>query len=94
MKKIFIAGHNGMVGSAICRKLKHTPNVKIIVKSKKELDLRDQRSVSKFFIEEKPDEVILLALQKLAAYTLITHTQQILFMITYRFKIILSTLHI
>ena len=60
MKKIFIAGHNGMVGSAIYRKLKSSQN-KIIVVDKKKLDLTNQSKVLFFFKKNKFDEVYLCA---------------------------------
>ena len=47
--KIFIAGHNGMVGSALVRFLK-LQNVELILKKKKELDLLDQKKVQNFLI--------------------------------------------
>lgn len=59
--KIYIAGHNGMVGSAILRKLNAEGFNNIITRSSKELDLRDQHSVLQFFKEEKPDYVFLAA---------------------------------
>ena len=61
MKKIYVAGHNGMVGSAICRKLQQRLDVKIITQTRKELDLLDQSAVYDFMKLEKPDEVILAA---------------------------------
>ena len=61
MKKLFVAGHKGMVGSAICRKLASRSDVKIITKSRTELDLLDQKSVFEFMCDEKPDEIILAA---------------------------------
>ena len=48
MKKIFLAGHNGMVGSAIHRLLKYKTNIKIITRSHSELDLCDQKAVKNF----------------------------------------------
>jgi GDP-L-fucose synthase len=48
MKKIFLAGHNGMVGSAIHRLLKHKKNIKIITRHRSELDLCDQKAVKNF----------------------------------------------
>ena len=60
MKKIFIAGHNGMVGSAVLRKLKNNTN-KIVVADKKKLNLLDQKSVLIFFKKNKFDEVYLCA---------------------------------
>ena len=59
--KIFVAGHWGMVGSAIVRKLKDLGYTKIITKSKKELDLTNQFQVSQFFHFEKPEYVFLAA---------------------------------
>ncbi|WP_317192216.1 GDP-L-fucose synthase family protein [Robertkochia sediminum] len=56
--KIYVAGGNGMVGSAIIRALKAKGYENIIHKSSSELDLRDQHSVRSFFAEEKPDAVI------------------------------------
>ena len=61
MKRIFVAGHRGMVGSAICRKLRTQSNVEIITRSRDELDLCDQRAVYEFMQSEKPEEVILAA---------------------------------
>ena len=59
--KIFIAGHNGMVGSAIERKFIQEGFKNIMTFSSKELDLRDQLSVEEFYKKEKPDFVILAA---------------------------------
>lgn len=59
--KIFIAGHNGMVGSAIARKLNQEGFKNILTFSSKELDLRNQLSVDKFYKKGKPDFVILAA---------------------------------
>lgn len=56
--KIFVAGHNGLVGSAIVRRLKFFGYKKILTISKKNLDLRDQSSVNKFFKIKKPKAVI------------------------------------
>jgi GDP-L-fucose synthase len=59
--KIFIAGHRGMVGSAILRKLKKEGFTNFALKTSSELDLRDQKAVQLFFEEEKPDYVFLAA---------------------------------
>ena len=59
--KIYVAGHRGMVGSAIVRKLKEFGYKNIITKSKKELDLTNQFQVSQFFHFEKPEYVFLCA---------------------------------
>ena len=61
MKKIFVAGHRGMVGSAICRQLQEQVDVEIITRTRDKLDLCDQRAVHAFMKSEKPDEVILAA---------------------------------
>lgn len=60
-KKIYIAGHRGMVGSAIHRKLKEEGFNNIIVSTSDKLDLRDQQQVAAFFAAEKPDYVFLAA---------------------------------
>lgn len=59
--KIYVAGHNGMVGSAICRLLKEKGYTNIITKSHSELDLTNQIKVNEFFKSEKPDVVFLAA---------------------------------
>ena len=59
--KIYIAGHNGMVGSAIVRKLKSDGFDNLITKNSSELDLRNQPQVTQFFEKEKPDLVFLAA---------------------------------
>lgn len=56
--KIYIAGHNGMVGSAIWRQLEEKGYQNLIGKSSKELDLRDQYAVMSFLKNEKPDVII------------------------------------
>ncbi|HRP33667.1 MAG TPA: GDP-L-fucose synthase [Agriterribacter sp.] len=59
--KIYIAGHRGMVGSAIVRKLSREGYGNIVVRSSAELDLRNQQQVNSFFEQEKPDYVFLAA---------------------------------
>ena len=59
--KIYIAGHRGMVGSAIYRKLTKEGYHNIVVRSSAELDLRNQQAVTDFFAIEKPDYVFLAA---------------------------------
>lgn len=61
MKKIFVAGHRGMVGSAICCQLQKKSDVEIITRTRDELDLCCQIAVNEFMRSEKPDEVILAA---------------------------------
>ncbi|MBS5780323.1 MAG: GDP-L-fucose synthase [Megamonas sp.] len=59
--KIYVAGHRGMVGSAIVRALKNQGYTNIITRTSKELDLRRQIDVEEFFAKEKPDYVFLAA---------------------------------
>ncbi|NOT74607.1 MAG: GDP-L-fucose synthase [Cyclobacteriaceae bacterium] len=59
--RIFVAGHRGMVGSAILRKLKKDGFTNFVLKTSKELDLRDHVAVEKFFESEKPEYVFLAA---------------------------------
>ncbi len=59
--KIFLAGHNGMIGSAVIRKLKELKYKKIYFQNKKQLDLRNQNKVYKYINNIKPDAVILAA---------------------------------
>lgn len=59
--KVYVAGHTGMVGSAICRALQSQPQAKIITRTSVELDLTNQSSVLEFFAKEKPDQVYLAA---------------------------------
>ena len=59
--KIYIAGHRGLVGSAIAKNLKQKGYTNLITKTHKELDLIDQQAVAKFFKKEKPEYVILAA---------------------------------
>ncbi len=59
--KIYIAGHNGMVGSAIHRRLVKDGFTNIITRNSEELDLRNQQAVTNFFEEQKPEYVFLAA---------------------------------
>ncbi|RYG18972.1 MAG: GDP-L-fucose synthase [Chitinophagaceae bacterium] len=59
--KIYVAGHRGMVGSAIYRKLQKEGYTDLIIKTSAELDLRDQKAVEEFFSTEKPEYVFLAA---------------------------------
>lgn len=59
--KIYVAGHNGMVGSAIVRKLKSLGYENLVLKSSKELDLRNSGDVTSFFNKERPEFVFLAA---------------------------------
>jgi len=61
VRKIFVAGHKGMVGSAICRQLAKDGDVEILTASRKALDLLSQGAVRDFLDQQKPDAVILAA---------------------------------
>ncbi|MEL6763046.1 MAG: GDP-L-fucose synthase [Cyanobacteria bacterium J06607_6] len=59
--KVFVAGHNGLVGGAVVRALKQQGYSNLIVRSSRELDLRQQQAVEDFFATEKPEYVFLAA---------------------------------
>jgi GDP-L-fucose synthase len=59
--KIYVAGHRGMVGSAMLRRLKQAGFTNFITRTSGELDLRNQPAVADFFAQEKPDYVVLAA---------------------------------
>jgi len=61
MTKIYVAGHNGMVGSALIRRLGHEPTNEIITATRTELDLTNQQAVFEFFADQKIDQVYLAA---------------------------------
>ncbi|WP_417212324.1 GDP-L-fucose synthase [Acinetobacter venetianus] len=60
-KRVFVAGHRGMVGSAIVRQLNERDNVEVVTRSRSELDLLNQEAVNLFFAENNIDEVYLAA---------------------------------
>ena len=59
--KIYVAGHRGMVGSAIVRALQSQGHSNLVLRTHAELDLINQAAVQAFFAEEKPDQVYLAA---------------------------------
>jgi len=59
--KLFIAGHNGMVGSALTRRLRDEPGITLALRPRRELDLTRQADVHAFLAAEKPDAVIMAA---------------------------------
>ena len=60
-QKVYVAGHRGMVGSAIVRNLQEKGYANIVTRAHKELDLTNQAAVQSFFEQEKPDQVYLAA---------------------------------
>lgn len=60
-RRIFIAGHNGMVGSALVRQLQQTGNIEIITRNRSQLDLTNQAAVQEFFANEAIDQIYLAA---------------------------------
>ncbi|GAA4496401.1 GDP-L-fucose synthase [Pseudaeromonas paramecii] len=60
-KRVFVAGHRGMVGSAICRQLAQRQDVELVTRSRRELDLTSQAAVAAFFANQQIDEVYLAA---------------------------------
>lgn len=61
ISKIYVAGHRGMVGSAICRELEKRGYSNVVTRTSQELDLRNQRDVNSFFEAERPEYVFVAA---------------------------------
>ena len=59
--KVFIAGHRGMVGSALLRRLERGGYTRLVTRTRTELDLLDQRAVTDFLAAERPDHVVIAA---------------------------------
>ena len=59
--KVFVAGHRGMVGSAICRQLAKQPHIEVVTASRQALDLTNQAAVADFFTQHQFDQVYLAA---------------------------------
>src|SRR5437870_4242351 len=59
--KIYVAGHSGLVGSALVRLLKARGFTNLIARSRAEVDLRNEQAVRDFFAEERPEVVVLAA---------------------------------
>ena len=76
---IYVAGHRGMVGSAIVRQLKARGEKNIVVRSSNELDLRDRSAVNTFFENTKPDLVYLAAAKVGGIYANNTYPAEFLF---------------
>jgi GDP-L-fucose synthase len=60
-KRVYVAGHHGMVGSALVRRLSKQPETELVLRSRSELDLTNQAAVVQFFASERIDEVYLAA---------------------------------
>lgn len=59
--KLFVAGHQGMVGAALVRRFQLEPAVNLLLRTRAELDLTKQAAVAAFFATEKPDVAIIAA---------------------------------
>ena len=77
--KIFLAGHNGMVGSSILRHLKKKRYSNIIVEDKKKLDLLDQKATENYLKRKKPDCVIIAAARVGGIYANQTYKAQFIY---------------
>ena len=77
--KFFVAGHRGLVGSAICRALQRAGYTNICTRSHSELDLIEQKAVRDFFSVEKPDYVILAAAKVGGIYANTTYPAQFIY---------------
>jgi len=77
--KLFIAGHNGMVGGAIVRRFQHEPGVTLLLRSRKELDLTSQAAVEAFYAAEKPDVAVIAAAKVGGIYANNTYPAEFLF---------------
>ena len=91
--KIFVAGHNGLVGSAIVKKLKQKGYKKILTVEKSSLDLTNQSKVYNY-LKKKVQNLFLLLQQKLGEFILIINIRLILFTIICQFKTTLFIRHI
>ena len=67
--KIYVAGHRGLVGSAVVRKLQQEGFTNLVTATSAELDLRNQQAVNQFFAKEKPAYVFLAAAKVCLLYT-------------------------
>jgi len=77
-RKIFIAGHRGLVGSALVRLYQQLPDYQIITRTHAELDLRHREPVREFFATERPDQVILAAAKVGGIHANATHQVEFL----------------
>ena len=77
--KIYVAGHKGLVGSAIIRKLKQKGYENIIFRSKKQLDLKNQKKVYNFLKKNKPDFIFIAAAKVGGIYSNDKHRAEFIF---------------
>lgn len=77
--RIFVAGHRGLVGSAIVRRLEETGYCNLLLRTRTELDLRDQAAVSRFFAEHQPQFVFLAAAKVGGILANATHPAEFLY---------------
>jgi GDP-L-fucose synthase len=77
--KLFIAGHNGMVGGALVRRFERQPGVTLLLRTRRELDLANQAAVDAFFAAEKPDVAIIAAAKVGGIHANATYPAEFLF---------------
>ena len=77
--KLFIAGHNGMVGSALVRRFQREPGITFVLRSRQELDLTSQAAVEAFYAAEKPDAAIIAAAKVGGVYANNTYPAEFIF---------------
>ena len=77
--RIFVAGHRGLAGSAIVRRLEETGRRNLLLRTRTELDLRDQAAVSRFFAEHRPEFVFLAAAKVGGILANATHPAEFLY---------------
>jgi GDP-L-fucose synthase len=77
--KLYVAGHNGMVGSALVRRFTREPGVAVVVRSRRELNLLDQAAVDAFFATEKPDLAVIAAAKVGGIHANATYPAEFLF---------------
>ena len=77
--KLFIAGHAGMVGSALVRRFSSEPGVQLVLRARKELDLTSQSAMDAFFAAEKPDIAIIAAAKVGGIHANATYPAEFLF---------------
>src|SRR5258708_20867907 len=77
--KLFIAGHNGMVGAALVRRFRAEPGVTLLLKTRAELDLTNQAATAAFYAAEKPDAVLMAAAKVGGIHANTTYPAEFLF---------------